>query len=74
MRRDPVYLTTFTGRPPDEPSVIGAVLNDLALPTIIRQLPEVTDVWLPPERGKTPMKQVHVVLSSTLRLYFFNGG
>jgi len=49
MRRDPVYLTTFTGRPPDEPSVIGAVLNDLALPTIIRQLPEVTDVWLPPE-------------------------
>ena len=48
MRRNPVYLTTFTGRPPDEPSVIGAVLNDLALPTIIRQLPEVTDVWLPP--------------------------
>ena len=49
MRRSPVYLTTFTGRPPDEPSVIGAVLNDLALPSIRRQMPEITDVWLPPE-------------------------
>jgi 4-hydroxy-3-polyprenylbenzoate decarboxylase len=49
MRRDPVYLTTFTGRPPDEPSVIGSVLNDLALPTMRRQLPEIVDLWLPPE-------------------------
>ncbi|MDI9847420.1 UbiD family decarboxylase [Rhodoblastus sp. 17X3] len=49
MRRDPVYLTTFTGRPPDEPSIIGAVLNDLALPTMRRQMPEIVDVWLPPE-------------------------
>jgi len=49
MRRDPVYLTTYTGRPPDEPSVIGAVLNDLALPTMRRQLPEIVDCWLPPE-------------------------
>ena len=48
-RRDPVYLTTFTGRPPDEPSVIGAVLNDLALPTMRRQMPEIVDLWLPPE-------------------------
>jgi 4-hydroxy-3-polyprenylbenzoate decarboxylase len=49
MRRDPIYLTTFTGRPPDEPSVIGTVLNDLALPTLRRQLPEIVDLWLPPE-------------------------
>ncbi len=49
MRRDPVYLTTFTGRPPDEPSVIGSVLNDLALPTMRQQIPEISDVWLPPE-------------------------
>ncbi|MDE2334880.1 MAG: UbiD family decarboxylase [Rhodospirillales bacterium] len=49
MRRNPVYLTTFTGRPPDEPSVIGAVLNDLALPSMKRQMPEIADVWLPPE-------------------------
>ncbi|WP_294531908.1 UbiD family decarboxylase [uncultured Rhodoblastus sp.] len=48
-RRDPVYLTTFTGRPPDEPSVIGSVLNDLALPTMRRQIPEIVDLWLPPE-------------------------
>ena len=60
MRRDPVYLTTFTGRPPDEPSVIGAVLNDLALPTIIRQLPEVVDVWLPPEACSYRMAVVSI--------------
>lgn len=48
MRRDPVYLTTFTGRPPDEPSVIGEVFNDLALPLIRRQIPEIRDLWLPP--------------------------
>jgi 4-hydroxy-3-polyprenylbenzoate decarboxylase len=49
MRRDPIYLSTFTGRPPDEPSVIGGVLNDLALPTMRRQLPEIVDCYLPPE-------------------------
>jgi len=48
-RRDPLYLSTFTGRPPDEPSVIGAVFNDLALPMIRRQIPEIRDLWLPPE-------------------------
>jgi 4-hydroxy-3-polyprenylbenzoate decarboxylase len=48
LRRDPLYLSTCTGRPPDEPSVIGEVFNDLALPLIRRQIPEVTDLWLPP--------------------------
>ncbi len=47
-RRDPLYLSTVTGRPPDEPSVIGAVFNDLALPVIRAQIPEVQDLWLPP--------------------------
>lgn len=47
-RRDPLYLTTVTGRPPDEPSVIGAVFNDLALPMIRAQIPEIRDLWLPP--------------------------
>lgn len=47
-RRDPLYLTTFTGRPPDEPSVIGEVFNTLALPVIRRQIPEIADLWLPP--------------------------
>lgn len=47
-RRDPLYLSTITGRPPDEPSVIGEVFNDLALPLIRAQIPEVRDLWLPP--------------------------
>ena len=47
-RRDPLYLSTVTGRPPDEPSVIGEVFNDLALPVIRAQIPEVQDLWLPP--------------------------
>lgn len=49
LKADPLYLSTFTGRPPDEPSVIGAVFNDLALPMIRRQIPEIRDLWLPPE-------------------------
>lgn len=59
-RRDPVYLTTFTGRPPDEPSVIGSVLNDLALPTMRRQMPEIVDVWLPPEACSYRMALVSI--------------
>lgn len=47
-RRDPLYLSTFTGRPPDEPAIIGEVFNKLALPTIRTQIPEVHDLWLPP--------------------------
>ena len=46
-RRDPLYLSTSTGRPPDEPSVIGEVFNELALPVIRQQIPEVVDLWLP---------------------------
>ncbi|MCW9043006.1 MAG: UbiD family decarboxylase [Pseudopelagicola sp.] len=47
-RKDPLYLTTMTGRPPDEPSVIGEVFNILALPVIRAQIPEIRDIWLPP--------------------------
>ncbi|MTH33722.1 UbiD family decarboxylase [Paracoccus limosus] len=46
-REDPLYLTTVTGRPPDEPSVIGEVFNELALPVVRAQIPEVLDLWLP---------------------------
>ncbi|MGY6247687.1 UbiD family decarboxylase [Bosea thiooxidans] len=49
MRRAPLYLSTFTGRAPDEPSRIGEALNVLFLPLLRRQFPEVVDVWLPPE-------------------------
>ena len=48
-RRDPVYVSTFTGRPPDEPSVIGAALNELFVPLLRQQFPEIVDFWLPPE-------------------------
>lgn len=48
-RRDPLYLSTFTGRPPDEPAVIGEVMADLFLPLVKRQFPEIVDLWLPPE-------------------------
>lgn len=48
MQRDPIYLSTFTGRPPDEPSTIGAALNELFVPLVRRQIPEVVDLWLPP--------------------------
>jgi 4-hydroxy-3-polyprenylbenzoate decarboxylase len=49
MRRDPIYLSTFTGRPPDEPSVLGEALNEVFTPLLIQQFPEIVDFWLPPE-------------------------
>ena len=49
MRRDPIYLSTFTGRPPDEPSVLGEALNDVFVPLLRQQFPEIKDFWLPPE-------------------------
>ena len=49
MRKDPIYLTTFTGRPPDEPSILGEALNEVFIPLFKQQFPEVVDFWLPPE-------------------------
>jgi 4-hydroxy-3-polyprenylbenzoate decarboxylase len=49
MRKDPIYLTTFTGRPPDEPSILGEALNEVFIPLIRQQFPEIVDFWLPPE-------------------------
>jgi 4-hydroxy-3-polyprenylbenzoate decarboxylase len=49
MRRDPIYLTTYTGRPPDEPSVLGEALNEVFIPLLQQQFPEILDFWLPPE-------------------------
>ncbi|MCW5698766.1 MAG: UbiD family decarboxylase [Rhodospirillales bacterium] len=49
MRRDPIYHSTFTGRPPDEPSVLGEALNDVFVPLLQQQFPEIVDFWLPPE-------------------------
>jgi 4-hydroxy-3-polyprenylbenzoate decarboxylase len=49
MRRDPIYLSTYTGRPPDEPSILGEALNDVFVPLLTQQFPEIVDFWLPPE-------------------------
>src|SRR6476660_5494422 len=49
MRKNPVYLSTYTARPPDEPSVLGEALNEVFVPLIKQQFPEIVDFWLPPE-------------------------
>jgi 4-hydroxy-3-polyprenylbenzoate decarboxylase len=49
MRKQPIYLSTYTGRPPDEPSVLGEALNEVFIPLLQQQFPEIVDFWLPPE-------------------------
>lgn len=49
MRKNPIYLSTYTGRPPDEPSVLGEALNEIFIPLLQQQFPEIVDFWLPPE-------------------------
>ena len=49
MRKNPIYLSTYTGRPPDEPSILGEALNEVFIPLLIQQFPEIVDFWLPPE-------------------------
>src|SRR5690606_5117813 len=49
MRRNPIYHSTYTGKPPDEPAVLGVALNEVFVPLLRRQLPEITDFYLPPE-------------------------
>ena len=48
-RRDPIYHSTYTGRPPDEPSVLGVALNEVFVPLLQKQFPEIVDFYLPPE-------------------------
>jgi 4-hydroxy-3-polyprenylbenzoate decarboxylase len=49
MRRNPIYHSTYTGKPPDEPAVLGVALNEVFVPLLQRQLPEIKDFFLPPE-------------------------
>ena len=49
MRRNPIYHSTYTGKPPDEPAVLGVALNEVFVPLLRRQLPEIVDFYLPPE-------------------------
>jgi 4-hydroxy-3-polyprenylbenzoate decarboxylase len=48
-RREPVYHSTYTGRPPDEPAVLGVALNEVFVPILQKQYPEIVDFYLPPE-------------------------
>ncbi|MDY6812106.1 MAG: 4-hydroxy-3-polyprenylbenzoate decarboxylase [Pseudomonadota bacterium] len=48
-RRQPIYHSTYTGRPPDEPAVLGLALNEVFVPILRKQFPEIVDFYLPPE-------------------------
>ncbi|MCA3129649.1 MAG: 4-hydroxy-3-polyprenylbenzoate decarboxylase [Betaproteobacteria bacterium] len=49
LRRDPIYHSTYTGKPPDEPAILGVALNEVFVPLLVKQFPEITDFYLPPE-------------------------
>jgi len=49
QRTSPIYHSTFTGRPPDEPAILGVALNEVFVPILQKQFPEITDFYLPPE-------------------------
>ncbi len=48
-RTDPIYHSTYTGRPPDEPAILGVALNEVFVPILQKQFPEIVDFYLPPE-------------------------
>lgn len=49
MRRNPIYHSTYTGKPPDEPAILGVALNEVFIPLLQKQFPEIIDCYLPPE-------------------------
>lgn len=49
QRRNPIYHSTYTGRPPDEPAILGVALNEVFVPLLQKQFPEIVDFYLPPE-------------------------
>ena len=49
MRKNPIYHSTYTGKPPDEPAILGVALNEVFVPILQKQFPEITDFYLPPE-------------------------
>jgi 4-hydroxy-3-polyprenylbenzoate decarboxylase len=49
MRRNPIYHSTYTGKPPDEPAILGVALNEVFVPLLTKQFPEIIDFYLPPE-------------------------
>jgi 4-hydroxy-3-polyprenylbenzoate decarboxylase len=83
MRRDPIYHSTYTGKPPDEPAMLGVALNEVFVPLLQKQFPEIADFYLPPEgcsyRGGVDEKTVsgpcqardvrHLVLPAPVHVY-----
>ena len=59
-RRDPVYHSTYTGKPPDEPAVLGVALNEVFVPILQKQFPEIVDFYLPPEGCSYRMAVVQI--------------
>ena len=49
MRHEPIYHSTYTGKPPDEPAILGVALNEVFVPLLVKQFPEIVDFYLPPE-------------------------
>ena len=49
LRRSPIYHSTYTGKPPDEPAMLGVALNEVFVPLLTKQFPEIVDFYLPPE-------------------------
>ncbi|HVB49476.1 MAG TPA: 4-hydroxy-3-polyprenylbenzoate decarboxylase [Burkholderiales bacterium] len=49
MRREPIFHSTYTGKPPDEPAMLGMALNEVFVPLLVKQFPEIVDFYLPPE-------------------------
>jgi 4-hydroxy-3-polyprenylbenzoate decarboxylase len=60
LRRDPIYHSTYTGKPPDEPAVLGMALNEVFVPLLQRQFPEILDFYLPPEGCSYRMALVRI--------------
>jgi 4-hydroxy-3-polyprenylbenzoate decarboxylase len=60
MRRDAIYHSTYTGKPPDEPAMLALAMNELFIPLLQRQFPEITDFHLPPEACSYRMAVVQI--------------
>ena len=60
MKRDPIYHSTYTGKPPDEPAMLGVALNEVFVPLLQKQFPEIVDFYLPPEGCSYRMATVSI--------------
>ena len=60
MRKNPIYHSTYTGKPPDEPAVLGVALNEVFVPLLQKQFPEIVDFYLPPEGCSYRMEIVSI--------------